>query len=93
MNCRPSRPRIYLAGPDVFLPDSSVRFAELKAACARHEVEGIEPSDGDIPADFAGDDDARAHRIYEGNILRIRQADAVLANLCDFRGLEPDPGT
>ena len=87
------RPRIYLAGPDVFLPDAAARFAELKAACERAGLEGLEPSDGDIPADFQGTDDERARRIYDGNIARIRQADGVLANLCDFRGLEPDSGT
>ncbi|MGA0572059.1 nucleoside 2-deoxyribosyltransferase [Variovorax sp. VNK109] len=86
-------PRIYLAGPDVFFSDSTQRFAQLKAACARLGLEGLEPSDGDIPADFNGTDDERALRIYEGNIQRIHEADAVLANLCSFRGLEPDSGT
>lgn len=86
-------PRIYLAGPDVFLPTHAQRFEELKAACARHGLEGLEPSDGDIPAGFEGSDDERAQRIYDGNVLRIQQADAVLAHLCDFRGLEPDSGT
>lgn len=87
------RPLIYLAGPDVFLPDSALRFDELKACCTRHGFQGLEPSDGDIPTDFQGDDDARAQRIYEGNIRRIQQSAGVLANLCDFRGLEPDSGT
>ncbi len=88
-----TRPLIYLAGPDVFFSDSTERFTQLKAACARHGLEGLEPSDGDIPADFNGTDDERALRIYQGNIQRIREADAVLANLCNFRGLEPDSGT
>lgn len=86
-------PCIYLAGPDVFRPDSAACFEVLKAACARHGLQGLEPSDGDLPTDFRGSDDERAQRIYEGNIRRIRQADAVLANLCNFRGLEPDSGT
>ena len=89
----PFRPRIYLAGPDVFLPASAARFLALRAACERHALVGLEPSDGDLPADFRGSDDARAQRIYEGNIRRIQQSDGVLANLCDFRGLEPDSGT
>lgn len=93
MNRRPLHPLVYLAGPDVFAPDCAGRFAHLKAACARHGLEGLEPSDGDIPAEFTGSDDARAQRIYEGNIRRIQQADGVIANLCDFRGLEPDSGT
>ena len=87
------RPLVYLAGPDVFLPDSAARFAELKSACARHGLWGLEPSDGDIPPDFTGSDDARAQRIYEGNIRRIQLADGLIANLCSFRGMEPDSGT
>lgn len=91
-SCLPA-PRIYLAGPDVFYPDSALRFCALKVTCQRWGLEGLEPSDGDIPADFTGSDDDRAQRIYAGNIARIQQADAVIANLCDFRGLEPDSGT
>lgn len=93
MNQRPAPPRIYLAGPDVFLPDSAARFAELRAACARLGLEGLAPSDGDIPADFHGSDDERARRIYQGNLRRIEAADGVIAHLCGFRGLEPDSGT
>ena len=88
-----SRPLIYLAGPDVFLPERAQRFEALKAACARHGLQGLEPSDGELPDDFAGSDDERAQRIYDDNVRRLRQADGVLAHLCDFRGLEPDSGT
>ena len=90
---RPARPRIYLAGPDVFLHDSAARFAQLKSLCADRGLEGLEPSDGNIPTGFQGSDDERARRIFQGNIRRIREADGVLANLCNFRGLEPDSGT
>lgn len=86
-------PRIYLAGPDVFRPDSAQVFARLKACCTQLGLAGLEPAD-DGPADAPSQDgDALAQRIYEGNIARIHAADAVLANLADFRGLEPDPGT
>ncbi|MDA7415856.1 nucleoside 2-deoxyribosyltransferase [Xenophilus arseniciresistens] len=88
-----AHPLVYLAGPDVFLPDSARAFEALKAACARHGLQGLEPSDGELPEDFDGTDDERAQRIYEGNIRRIARCDAVLAHVCDFRGLEPDSGT
>ncbi|PNG59177.1 MULTISPECIES: nucleoside 2-deoxyribosyltransferase [unclassified Variovorax] len=90
---RPRRPRVYLAGPDIFLRDCERVYLDLKAACGRLGLEGVEPSDGGLGADFAGSDDERARRIYEGNIALIRQADGVIANLVDFRGLEPDSGT
>lgn len=85
-------PRIYLAGPDVFRRDSAQFFARLSACCARLGLAGLAPVDDDAPTD-GNDGDALAQRIYEGNIARIHVADGVLANLADFRGLEPDPGT
>lgn len=88
-----SRPLIYLAGPDIFVPERAERFEALQAACARHGLQGMEPSDGELPADFKGSDDEHAQRLYEGNIRRIARADAVLAHVCEFRGLEPDSGT
>ncbi|APW38417.1 hypothetical protein RD110_15445 [Rhodoferax koreense] len=87
------RPRIYLAGPDVFFRDAPRIFESLKAACDRLGLIGVEPSDGGLADGFQGNDEALAQRIYEGNIALIREADAVLANLQDFRGHEPDSGT
>ena len=87
------RPRIYLAGPDVFFPHSAQIFAALKAHCERLGMVGLEPSDGGLGADFAGSDAERAQRIYEGNVQLIREADGVAANLMRFRGQEPDSGT
>ncbi len=89
----PSAPRIYLAGPDVFLRNSDEVFAQLKNCCARLGMVGIEPSDGGLSEGQRGSDDALAQRIYEGNIALIHAADGIAANLVDFRGLEPDPGT
>ncbi len=90
------RPRVYLAGPDVFLRDSAHVFAELLARCEALGLEGVPPSDGGLGSDPAArvlPGDALAQRIYEGNIALIRSADGVLANLSAFRGHEPDPGT
>jgi nucleoside 2-deoxyribosyltransferase len=87
------RPRIYLAGPDVFFRDSRQIFDALKAHCDRLGLEGVEPSDGGLSEGFTGSDDALAQSIYEGNVRLIREADGVLANLVCFRGHEPDAGT
>ncbi|MES2187807.1 MAG: nucleoside 2-deoxyribosyltransferase [Pseudomonadota bacterium] len=88
-----ARPRIYLAGPDVFFRHSRQIFDTLKAHCARLGLEGVEPSDGGLSEGFAGSDEALAQSIYEGNVRLIREADGVLANLVCFRGHEPDAGT
>ncbi|CAM3927421.1 Nucleoside 2-deoxyribosyltransferase [Paracidovorax anthurii] len=85
------RPRIYLAGPDVFDPRGAQVFAQLKAWCAQEGLEGVAPTDAQVEGDGGGD--ALAQRIYEGNIRLIREADGVAANLAAFRGLEPDSGT
>lgn len=90
---RPPRPRVYFAGPDIFFRNCERLFEDLKARCERLGLEGFEPSDGGLGTDFEGSDDERARRIYEGNVALIRQADGVIANLMDFRGLEPDSGT
>lgn len=89
------RPRIYLAGPDVFRPDAPALFAQLKAQCAALGLEGVAPTDTQVDTHPGRglDDDALAQRIYDGNIALLRQADGVAANLQAFRGLEPDSGT
>lgn len=87
------RPRIYLAGPDVFRPDRDAVFAHLKSCCAALGLEGVEPSDGGLSEGFQGSDEELAQRIYAGNVALIQAADGVLAHLVAFRGMEPDSGT
>jgi len=91
----PRRPRIYLAGPDVFRPDAPALFARLKAQCAALGLEGVAPTDTQVDTHPGRglDDDTLAQRIYDGNIALLREADGVAANLEAFRGLEPDSGT
>jgi len=88
------RPRVYLAGPDVFFPGRSAIFERLLAQCEERGLAGLAPFDGAVaPGQQGASGDALAQRIYEGNLALIRSADAVLANLSSFRGLEPDSGT
>lgn len=49
------RPRIYLAGPTVFMPDKVARGVTLKALCETVGCEGLYPLLGRYAAD---DDDA-----------------------------------
>ena len=83
------RPRVYLAGPDVFLPDPAGRAAALKAVCTRHGLLGISPLDLHPGETAAGD----AQVIAERNEAHIRHCDAIIANLTPFRGPGADPGT
>ncbi len=87
-------PRIYLAGPDVFLPDPLARAAALKAICARHGLVGISPLDamegGDLP-EWSNLNEA--YRIARRNEAHIAGCAALVANLTPFRGPSADPGT
>jgi nucleoside 2-deoxyribosyltransferase len=86
--------RVYLAGPDVFLPDPLARAAALKAICARHGLIGVSPLDelaeGD-PAEWAAL--SEPFRIARRNEAHIAGCAALVANLTPFRGPSADAGT
>lgn len=90
-----TRPRIYLAGPDVFNPNAHAVFARLKTHCEDLGLEALVPIDvaHDQPTGAAVSRSDVAQRIFESNIALLRRADGVAANLQPFRGLEPDSGT
>ncbi|HEX6735689.1 MAG TPA: nucleoside 2-deoxyribosyltransferase [Azonexus sp.] len=76
--------KVYLAGPDVFRPDA---LAWAEAARAQLAAAGHQAL---VPLDNA---ESTAAGICRANLDLIGQADALLANLNPFRGLEPDSGT
>ena len=81
--------KIYLAGPDVFLPDA-VDIGKRKAAiCARLGVSGLYPLDNAIDRAAGG----ASLTIFRGNQAMMDAADAVIANLTPFRGASADVGT
>lgn len=82
-----TRPRIYLAGPDVFRPDAAEYFDLLTAICEKLGLEALSPFDASVTAATS------PHAIYEANMAKLRSADGVIANVAPFRGTEPDSGT
>ncbi|MBC9878623.1 nucleoside 2-deoxyribosyltransferase [Bradyrhizobium sp. INPA01-394B] len=81
--------KIYLAGPDVFLPDA-VEMGRRKAAiCAAHGLAGLYPLDNTV--DLAATDASR--QIFCANEAMMDEAEAIIANLTPFRGAGADPGT
>jgi nucleoside 2-deoxyribosyltransferase len=81
--------KIYLAGPDVFLPDA-IEIGKQKAAiCARHGVRGLYPLDSAV--DLKASDASLV--IFKGNEAMMDAAGAVIANLTPFRGPSADAGT
>ena len=81
--------KIYLAGPDVFLPDA-VDIGKRKAAiCALHGLSGHYPLDNAV--DLEANDASLA--IFKGNEAMMDASDAIIANLTPFRGPSADAGT
>jgi nucleoside 2-deoxyribosyltransferase len=85
--------RVYLAGPDVFLPGAVDWMERKKAICAGFQLVGVSPLDDlpDQPADWAELPEWR--RIALRNEAHIRSCVAVVANLTPFRGPSADVGT
>jgi nucleoside 2-deoxyribosyltransferase len=87
----PMTKKIYLAGPEVFLPNAR-EMLDLKAALAREA--GFMPlSPGDLeipPADTKTGHGCNINAVDERMML---EADAVIANLTPFRGIAADTGT
>jgi nucleoside 2-deoxyribosyltransferase len=81
--------QIYLAGPDVFLPDAIEIGRRKVAICAAHGLTGRYPLDNAI--DISAADAAR--KIFCGNEGMMDEASAIIANLTPFRGAGADPGT
>lgn len=84
--------RVYLAGPDVFLPNAREIGAAKIAICAGSGLTGVFPLDGDL--NLAGlEPYEQARRIALGNEDLMRSCDAIIANLTPFRGASMDAGT
>lgn len=85
--------KIYLAGPEVFLPNfGKAIFDAKKAMCREFGFEGVSPMDGELELD-ALPPFAQGIAIYRGNLGHMRGCDAVVANMTPFRGVSMDPGT
>lgn len=77
-------PKVYLAGPAVFRPDATERFASDARTCRARGFDALIPFDETLTA---------ADRIFAGNVLLIDSADAVIADISPFRGPHCDVGT
>ena len=81
--------KIYLAGPDVFLPDAREIGRHKAELCARHGCTGLYPLDNELSADS----EAASLKIFRANQAMMIDADAIIANLTPFRGPSADAGT
>lgn len=88
----PNPLRIYLAGPEVFLPDALAMGREKVRLAAEAGFEGVFPLDASL--DLTGLDPLeQARRIALANEGLIASCDVLIANLTPFRGASMDAGT
>jgi nucleoside 2-deoxyribosyltransferase len=84
--------RIYLAGPEVFLPDPLGAGRRKVEMAARHGLLGVYPLDATL--DLSGLTPLQqAARIAAANEGLMRTCDGAIANLTPFRGVSMDSGT
>lgn len=81
--------KVYLAGPDVFLPDAVEIGRQKVDVCRRHGLTGLFPLDNEVELSSS----APSLRIFRGNETMMIAADAIIANLTPFRGPGADAGT
>jgi len=81
--------KIYLAGPDVFLPDAYEIGRRKSQICASYGLIGLYPLDSAIDPAAEG----ASLKIFRANKTMMDEARAIIANLTPFRGPGADPGT
>jgi nucleoside 2-deoxyribosyltransferase len=84
--------RIYLAGPEVFLPDAEAIGEAKKSICRDYGCEGVFPIDVKIDLSGCSREEA-GFRISAFNEELIRGCGNLIANLTPFRGISADVGT
>lgn len=86
------KPRLYLAGPEVFFPDPVAAGEAKKALCDAFGFIGVFPLDSGL--DLSGlDGPEAARRIALANEAAMLTCDGMIANMTPFRGPGMDGGT
>lgn len=88
-----ARPRIYLAGPEVFFPNALEQGEIKKRLCAARGFEGVYPLDNAIGGADVLSPESLARAISHGNERLMRSCDLIVANCTPFRGVSMDAGT
>lgn len=81
--------KVYLAGPDVFLPSASEVGRHKVDLCKRYGLMGLFPLDNEVDLSATNP----SLQIFRGNEAMMNEADAIIANLTAFRGPGADAGT
>jgi nucleoside 2-deoxyribosyltransferase len=84
--------RIYLAGPDVFLPDPMKAAKAKQEICQKYGFIGMFPFDNNLNLTDLSRKEAGI-AIYKSNIQLMDSCDLIVANMTPFRGASMDVGT
>lgn len=84
---------IYLAGPDVFLPNAVDVGIKKSILCKKYGFKGNYPLDNEIVEYSYPTKRKMGFSISKANQEMIRKSDIVIANLTPFRGPNADVGT
>ena len=84
--------KVYLAGPDVFLPNVMEVGEMKKELCKKYGFEGLFPMDAKLDLKELAPYEA-GMLISEANEELIKKSDFVIANITPFRGPSADVGT
>src|SRR5215813_10389430 len=82
---------LYLSGPDLWCPVAEAHARRKHELCAQAGFVGVSSFDGVLVETTPSE--AMAREIYADSIARLRQCDALVANLTPWRGPGCDPGT
>jgi|SRR5271166_4862479 len=83
--------KVYLAGPEVFLPDAIAIGKQKKRLCADYGFQGLFPFDNEVSPEGSGQ--RIDLLIYRANTAMMHDADFGILNLTPFRGPSADVGT
>lgn len=92
-------PKAYLAGTEIFYPDTLETQEKYHKLCDKYGIIGFYPSDtapDDEFKEYAAKNDSTPERemtYFTHDANHIRRTDIIIANLNDYRGNEPDSGT
>jgi nucleoside 2-deoxyribosyltransferase len=90
----PVSPRVvYLAGPEVFMPECADIITRKEALCKQYGFSPNPPADNHIEARTSKTGPAFSIAIYEANVARIQASDFGVCDLTPFRGPSADIGT
>lgn len=85
--------RIYLSGPDVFLPNAMELGEAKKDLCRAYGFEGLVPADKKLDLSGIPGKYAKGVAIYHGDVQLMEISDLAICQLTPYDGISADVGT